>query len=434
MGIFKRNQKTKMAGSNISSTEVTADIVLSVTDKNLLVQLNMLSVTTKDLAILNSIQPIIEKNLDAIVAAFYSVIVSERNLLSVINSHSSVDRLKQTLSNHILKMFQGTLTDQDIERIRRIAVIHVRIGLEAKWYMCAFHQLQASLHAALSEHIEDTGTVLEATGAISKMMNLEQQIVLEAYDAEYKAIEMKAEEQKKMVISRVNETANTLAAISEQTNAALQEIYAQTKEIAQYSYSQRETAASAENQAANGKRDIDDQSQAMLLIKDRSGEISQKMKQLQQTSGKITDVVSIVTSIAEQTNLLALNAAIESARAGEYGKGFSVVASEVRKLAEETKHSVQGVSALIDDIHKQTQQMSVSISEVNKLTTVSADQMSGIHSFFHSITDLMSVNTGQSHTLQGDLSRFTESMGNISNAMSEIADTSDQLKELSNSI
>lgn len=153
----------------------------------------MIDLTKDDLVTALSIQPYIEKNIEEIVRAFYSSFEADSGLMGIINEHSSVDRLQQTLKTHIMKMFNGNLDDEDVKRMRRIAHIHVKIGLEAKWYMAAFQQLLNSIIDTVEPHLNTKKEIITVVQSISKLFNLEQQIVLEAYDNEYAKVRDEAE-------------------------------------------------------------------------------------------------------------------------------------------------------------------------------------------------------------------------------------------------
>ncbi len=120
-----------------------------------------------------------------------------------------------------------------------------------------------------------------------------------------------------------------------------------------------ETAATTEELAASVKASANASRQALTLAReatqvaeDGGGIVRnaiEAMGRIEQASGKITDIISVIDNIAFQTNLLALNAAVEAARAGEAGKGFAVVASEVRTLAQQTSDAAKSISGLITD-------------------------------------------------------------------------------------
>ncbi|WP_079911034.1 methyl-accepting chemotaxis protein [Paenibacillus sp. 32352] len=145
----------------------------------------------------------------------------------------------------------------------------------------------------------------------------------------------------------------------QESTYAMEELSASAQRIASTSSTAFEASQVTLNHAEHGNRLITQSVEQMLAVSTTVGDLSLIVKQLSKRSHQIGEIINAMTTISSQTNLLALNAAIEAARAGEEGKGFTVVANEIRKLAERSRTSAMEVTELIQAI----------LTDINKAAT-----------------------------------------------------------------
>ena len=192
----------------------------------------------------------------------------------------------------------------------------------------------------------------QAVGALNSMKNTLQQMVRSiAETAEHLA---SASEELSSGANRSAETVREQADQTQQVATAMQEMSATVQQVSDHSQKAADSSHKAALAARQGGEVVEETLSTMRSIADSSKTVAARIAELGKSSEQIGKIVAVIDDLADQTNLLALNAAIEAARAGEQGRGFAVVADEVRKLAERTTKATQGIGSMVESIQLET--------------------------------------------------------------------------------
>lgn len=266
-----------------------------------------------------------------------------------------------------------------------------------------------------------------------------------------------------LVVEQVASGAMNQAEETESSVSILSQNIDSLREIVEKENESKELLESVVSEINQGYKDVKETTENLQSIISQFSQLKESADSLETKSKDINEVVETVTSIAEQTNLLALNASIEAARAGEHGRGFSVVAEEIRKLAEGSKHAASSISEdlnaftlsisqIVKDIENQfnilkmessklekvadsNYQSTLSIrsvtdtiiSMINQLNT-ETDSITSIYGKIESLAAIAEENSASSQEVSANVTQYTSKIKDMSISITEFKKLTEQFK------
>lgn len=241
-------------------------------------------------------------------------------------------------------------------------------------------------------------------------------------------------------VVQVASAAEQLSAVTEQTNAgvnkqkietdhvatAMNEMTATVQNVTRNAEEASAAASIADQQACEGEQIV---GEAIAQIKHLAQELNQSadaVRNLQEQSDKIGGVLDVIKAVAQQTNLLALNAAIEAARAGEAGRGFAVVADEVRNLALRTQRSTEEIEALVAGVQSGTHAVAAGMESSLLLSESSVEHTHRAVSALENITDKVSIIQSMNRQIATAAEQQSAVTEEINRSVISVRDISDQ--------
>jgi methyl-accepting chemotaxis protein len=241
-------------------------------------------------------------------------------------------------------------------------------------------------------------------------------------------------------VTQIASAAEELSAVTEQTSAgvnsqkvetdqvatAMHQMTATVQEVARNAEEASEAAVAADLQAREGDKVVNEAIAQIERLATEVGHSTEAMAELKRESDKIGSVLDVIKSVAQQTNLLALNAAIEAARAGEAGRGFAVVADEVRSLAQRTQKSTEEIEELISGLQNGTRQVATIMDNSRELTVSSVELTRRAGTSLENITRTVSAIQSMNQQIAAAAEEQSATAEEINRSVLNVRDVSEQ--------
>ena len=329
-----------------------------------------ISFTAEDVAMLAEMRPLIERNASAIVEKFYAQMLKFTEAQGFFKDEAALSQAKAAHLEHLLTLFRGDYGAAYFNKRLEPGVAPERLGLSPKWYIGGNSNFMCLIIPLLVAHYGrwQLDKLTRAIQALIKIRNLDQQIVVDTYigsmvdelsqnEGQIRETAVDLWTSAAQILASAGNLAGSAASAAAsviQTTTTVQQVR-QTAEVAsQKAKVVADSSHKAAQNSENGRKSTEDVAAGMNLIRQQMEAIAISMGRLSEQSQTIGQIIATVDDLASQSNLLAVNAAIEAAKAGEHGRGFGVVAQEVKSLAEQSRQATNQVRTILSDIQKAT--------------------------------------------------------------------------------
>ncbi|WP_342573809.1 methyl-accepting chemotaxis protein [Solibacillus sp. FSL K6-1781] len=308
----------------------------------------------------------------------------------------NITRPLHRLTNAAHVIANGDLREEDV---------HVKTKDEIGELAAAFNAMKASLSSLISNV---SLNVSSTTAASEQLASSTDEVSAASADIAKR-------------VETVAESGSNSAAIGNDCAVAMDETAQGVSRIAEAAQVLNSHAMDMQTIAGEGGHTLQTAEQQMSVIQQSSYETKEKIKQLSRQSAEIENITKVITDITDQTNLLALNAAIEAARAGEHGKGFAVVADEVRKLAEQSKNSASQIAGLTSTIQKDTREVEESVNTTAQNVDQGVVYLQNAQVSFNHIVGSITEMTAQIQEVSASSEQISASTEEVAASIAEMA-------------
>jgi methyl-accepting chemotaxis protein len=401
--------------------------------------------------VLNTFLPILERYLPTVIDEFYEHLSKFPKLSSMFRGKAHIEDIKSAQTKHWLHLFSGQIDDSYGRKAFRIGEIHEKIGISPEYYLGGYSIFIVRMIKIIISHYKSNHQMVESLISIMiPLVLLDIDITLSAYISQGKNTQSSA--LIKSISDELNDAVqNAFHEILQMTGDIYKDVSNMNETISNVNQRIEITLSSSEKTNKNVQNVAESSHELLSAIKEISDQTSQSskltfesaahtdqatniVKDLEQAAKKIGEVVKMISDIARQTNLLALNATIEAARAGEAGRGFTIVASEVKRLAKQTEKATDEISSHITSIQSAAQKAVGGMDAVRS----AAENVSHISTIVAGAVEEQSAATNEISTnIQNaarDTTEISSTVEGISYEMEKVTESIDGLTKKSKNI
>lgn len=352
-------------------------------------RLEFIQIDQKTINVLSEYRADLIEILPGVLEEFYAHIKKWPHLAAMFKDESRMDYAKKAQQSHWVRLFDGKFDENYVQSVKKIGLIHSKIGLEPTWYIGAYSFILNYIYADVSHRFYNRFSPAAAQRKTADLMSAINKCAMIDMDI---AISVYLEENKNVYNKKLNMLAQ---AFESQIGGIIEAVSIDSAELEVSAQSLTRAASFTSLNAADVAVATEEASSNMTSVSSATEQLSasianieglandsfkassdavsetklsmESMLNLNAAIHRINDITALITTIAGQTNLLALNATIEAARAGEAGKGFSVVATEVKSLATETTKATEDIRAQVTEILGKSD---VTVQSIEKVRSV----------------------------------------------------------------